>query len=314
MLVDVYVLTIRVLSLFPILIIGYTMRKIGLFNKNSMRTISDLILYLSQPFLIINSIVKISFSVENLKTGLLSIAISAGVHVVLSITALAAAIPFKNMDKKKIIQLGIIFSNCSFLGLPIIGSILGDEGRFWVGFYAIFFNFFFWSYGLIIIGKGRKDIKINLVKVVFNFGTIPCYIGIALFLLRITPPAAVGSMIESLAALATPLSLFLTGGLIASLPLKSLFTTRSIYYTSAIKLIIMPLIILIILKFIGLDARMCIFAMVMAGLPSAANTAMITSHFDIMPEYAAQQIGLMTTLSAFTLPLIVWLGGMIINI
>jgi len=310
---DLTLLLTTVFSIFPVMLIGYFMRKAGLFQAASLRSVSDVILFLAQPFLIISSIATVEYSPENLQSGLTVVALAAGAHVLLSVLAFTVTRPFKQRDQRKIMQLGMIFSNCSFLGFPILRSVLGEKGVFWGAFYVIFFLLFFWTYGVFLIGIGRKDIKISLKKVFLNFGTVPCYIGIALFLMNIRLPVVVTDLFDSLASIGTPLSLFLTGGQMAGLPIKKLFADAGVYFTAFIKLFFMPAAILTVCILMGISRDMSLFLTIMAALPTASNTAMLSTHYNVMPEYAAQQIGITTLLSSGTLILVIWLADRILQ-
>ncbi|MBE6563709.1 MAG: AEC family transporter [Ruminococcaceae bacterium] len=310
---DLTLLLTTIFSIFPVMIIGFAMRKLKLFDSSSLRSVSDVILYIAQPFLIVSSIITVEYSPANLKSGLYVVALTAGAHVLMAVIAFLTTRPFKKLDQKKVMQLGMIFSNCSFLGFPILRSVLGDRGVFWGAFYAIFFMLFFWTYGVFLIGIGRKDIRISFKKVFVNFGTVPCYIGIALFLMNLPMPAMVLNLFDSLADIGTPLSLFLTGGQMAGLPLKRLFADASVYFTAFVKLLLMPAAVLTACIFLGLSRDMTLFFTIMAALPTASNTSMLSTHYNVMPEYAAQQIGITTFLSSGTLILVIWLADRILQ-
>lgn len=54
-----------------------------------------------------------------------------------------------------------MFSNCGFIGFPIVFSIYGNEGVIYASIFNLFFTAFLWTYGVILFnGKmKREDIK-----------------------------------------------------------------------------------------------------------------------------------------------------------
>ena len=97
---DLTLLLTTVFSIFPVMLIGYFMRKAGLFQAASLRSVSDVILFLAQPFLIISSIATVEYSPENLRSGLTVVVLAAGAHVLLSVIAFAVTRPFKQRDQR----------------------------------------------------------------------------------------------------------------------------------------------------------------------------------------------------------------------
>lgn len=299
-----------VISMFIVMAIGYAARKFKLMDGDLSKKLSEFILHIAQPFMIFSAIVKISYTSENAKQGGLVLLIGICVHAFLALVAFLFMIFIKNPDKRKMSEYSVIFANCMFFGMPLIKQIFGPEGEFWLSFFVITFNLFIWTYGLFILGRGRDDIKLDPLKIILNYGTIPCILGIAFFFMRVTFPAPVMTAMTYIGNMCTPISLLITGSLLATIPLKKLFTSLTVYYTCLIKLIVVPLIVFFIVRLVGLDARMSLFAMIMAGLPTATNTTMFAEIYDIEPGYAAQTVGIMTVLAIGSLPLLVYIANL----
>ena len=186
--------------------------------------------------------------------------------------------------------------------------MFGDVGVFWGSFYVIVFNIVTWTYGMYILGRARSSIKINFVKMIWNYGTTPCLIGLALFIFRVKLPSPVLSAMIYLGSLCTPISMLIVGSLLATIPFKKLFSTPKIYYSCAIRLIIIPLIVILIGKAVGLGRDMLLFSAIMACVPTAANSAMFAERYDLETVYAAHVVGMSTLLSAATIPLMIWVA------
>ena len=117
---------------------------------------------------------------------------------------------------------------------------------------------------------------------------------------------------DYLGGLCTPISLLVLGGVLTTLPLKKLFTNWKIYYVCFIKLIVFPLIVYVIAKYVlCLGDEMSMFTMIMSGLPTASLTNMFAELYDIEPGYAATSVGMTTVFSVATLPLIVYIAQLI---
>ncbi len=305
--------------LFLLLATGFISRKTGIIDEVASKRLSKLIVNIGQPMMIVYALINIEDkSPEKTKTGFMILGISVAVHVFLCLFSHFASKPIKSFDEHKITEFALIFSNAGFIGFPVFEAIFGPEGTFWGSFYVIGFHLFVWTWGMIILARGREDIKMNVKKVLFNFGTVPCFIGIALYLLLsadiITIPSAVVRYTGFLNNLCTPISVLIVGALIATRTVKQIFCDFKMYYISLCRLIIMPLCVCLIAKLCGLSPNMILFATAAAALPSATNITMFAELYDIAPGYAAQTVGVTSLFTIVTMPCIMLLADLIVKL
>lgn len=302
--------------LFLLLATGYTARKIGVIDEVASKRLSKLIVNIGQPMMIVYSLIKIEYSDAKAIEGFSMFALGIGVHLFLCVFAFFASKTIKDFDEHKIAEFALIFSNAGFIGFPIFESIFGAEGVFWGSFYVIAFHLFVWTWGMIILARGRKDIKMNVKKILINLGTVPCFIGIALYLLMrwITIPDVVITYTGYLNNLCTPISVLIVGALIATRTPKQIFCDPRMYYACLCRLILMPICVCVIAKLIGLPDHMVLFATAAAALPSATNITMFAELYDIAPGYAAQTVGVTSLFSIGTLPCIMLAAKFIVGL
>ena len=311
---SVTVLANMMITMFILCAIGYIARKTNIIDNVFSKKLSTLIIKIAQPFLIISSILKTEYTHDNLVLGLSVVSIGLICHGVLAIFAALYSKPIKNFNESKMTAYMIIFANCGFLGLPVIESVLGAKGLFCGAFYQVAFNLFLWSYGIILLGKGRDDIKLSPKKLIFNYGTVPCVIGVLLYVLKpyFALPAPVAESFNFIGSLCTPISQLIVGGLIATRPIISLFNNFKLYLFSLAKLIVIPCIAIIVCKLLGVGMFMTQFIAIMISLPCATNSTMFGEMYDISPDYAAQVVGITSILSVATVPFVLMIANLII--
>lgn len=308
-------LNIVVATLFVILAVGFLCRKLGIIDDVASKRLSKLILMVGQPAMLINSLASAEYTKENLTTALTMIVLGFIFHILLAVISFVFALPLKkNLDERKLTEFGLIFANCAFIGFPIFEALLGPGGVFMASFLCISFNILIWTWGLSIIARGRNDIKLSLKKIFLNFGTVPCAIGFALFLLKnpsvgFEVPEFLGKAMQYLQNLCTPISVLVTGALIATQSPKKIFCSWKLYYFNAVKLIAFPIIIcllsklvLIILPFEGLEIY-AIFVTAAAALPTASSVTMMSEAYGLDAGYSSLTVGTSSLLSVATLPL-----------
>jgi len=298
--------------MFLVIAVGYYLRKKKIVDAAFSKGLSKLVLHVTQPVLIISSMIKMKFSADNTKMVGIVFIISILVHIVAALLGRLSMRIMKDEDSRKLSELSLIFANCMFFGIPIAEPLFGVKGVFWISFYSIFFHIFSWTYGLIVLGRGRDDIKLNPKKVFFNYGTVPCAIGVVLYFLSFDIPAAVTTAFGYIGGMCTPISLLVLGGVLATVPVKKLVCDWKIYYVSLFKLIIFPLVCYIVAKYIGnLGDELSMFVLLMAALPTASLTNMFAELYDVNPGYAAKTVGMTTVISVATLPFVVYIAQLL---
>lgn len=301
-------------TLTVLLAIGFLGGKTKLLSEDSTRHLSALIIKIGQPFLIIDSIISKQCTPENLREGLSVLGLGLCLHGAMALAAYFLAKPIKPLDERKLSEYSMFFANVGFMGFPVIRSLYGEEGLFLGAFFVMSFHLFVWTYGLVILARGRNDIKVTPKNILLNYGTVPCVIGFLIFVTRLPLPAFVYSVSSYLAGLCTPIAMLIAGANIARRSLQKMFLNGKLYYTSAVKLIVMPIVTASVLWLIGLPDELVIFSTVMAAMPSASIITMFGEMYSISPGYAAEIIGTSTVFSTVTIiPVVsyaIWLCGL----
>lgn len=301
-------------TIFFLLIVGYIIQKVGIVDDVASNRLSKLIVGIAQPMLIFSSLVGMEYSPEAAKSGFRMLLIGLCVHAFMSVFAFFACKRIKGLDERKITEFAMVMGNCGFLGFPIFESLFGDEGLFLGAFFIVSFQLTLWTWGIMILARKRSDIKISLKQILINKGTVPCAIGIIFFFIGIPLPEFVKSGCDYIAGLCTPVSVLITGALIATKPLKEFFTSPKLYYLSFMKLIVLPLTVCVIMSLLNFDADTIIFCTIAVAMPSAAVSSMFGSIYSISPSYASQAVGFTTLLSIGTMPLVTVIAQKIIEI
>lgn len=314
MTIDFNALVNSVAMMFVYMVIGYIARKINMINDVSSKKLTDFILQIAQPFMIVNAIISNEYSAEGLVGGLTIMGVGLIVHAVAAGIAFVSVLWVKNKKEKSIMQDSMILANCGFFGFPLLEALFGAKGLFWGAFFVIMFNLVAWTYGIFILSRAEKSVQINPLKLILNYGTTPCLIGLTLYLLRVPAimPTFLTTAIKGIAATSTPVTLIVAGSLIANIPVKKLLTTPKVYYSCLVKLVVVPLVSALVLKLIGFDRDFVIFGTIMASLPTAAVVAMFAEKYDIDPDLAAHNVGMTTLLTVATIPAVVWVAGLFI--
>ena len=306
-------------TLFLLMACGFFARKRNIIDDVASKRLSTLIIKIGQPLMIISALVEAEFSYENLTDGLIIVALGMVLHTLMAVMAFVLCKGFRDLDERKITEFSLVFTNTGFIGFPIMEALFGPKGLFLASFYVISFHLFLWSWGIAILARKRSDIKLTVKKIFINLGSVPCLIGVLLYMAVIpfpnfVIPAFVSKFMMYLSNLCTPISVLITGALLATRTPRQIFGSKKIYYFSAMKLIVIPLIVCVIAKLIGLPEYLILFATVEAALPSAATITMFSEMYDLNAGYASQTVGTSSLLSVGTLPLVLLIAQWIVSL
>ena len=116
----------QVIILFLVLLVGFFARKRNIISEGMTGKLSDLLLQVTQPLLIITSF-DFDLSTEMLLNALLIIVISVFIHL---FSMLLVKFLYRRYEEKvrSVLKFISIFSNSGFMGFPVLYSIFGSRG------------------------------------------------------------------------------------------------------------------------------------------------------------------------------------------
>ncbi|WP_066895220.1 AEC family transporter [Clostridium nigeriense] len=291
----------EITSLFLIMLIGVYGKRKNIINEEINIGLRKILLEITLPLLVINSF-SFDFQDEMKRNILIAFIYSIAFFIIATIISYIFLIPIKG-DKKRILHFANVFSNCGFIGFPVINNLYKAEGMVYGSIFNMVFTIFLWTYGIIIFSN--KINKKNIKKVFSNPSIVAAYIGISMMLLNIKPPSFILESMKMVGNMTTPISMIIVGGILAKVKVRDLFKEVSIYYGAVIKLILIPLTLYIIKLFLKDNSTIINTIIILQAMPAAAMTSIFAANFNKEKEYSAVVVFLSTLLSIITIPLIV---------
>lgn len=244
--------------------VGYFLYKTALVTTQGCKEFGSLLLYIILPAAIINSYC-VERTPEKAKGLLLSF------FAALAALLLAMLVSSLLFRKKKIERFGIAFSNAGFMGIPIVSAVLGAEAVFYISSFVALLNIFQWTYGVAIMTDSLDCIKGK--KLLKNPILISMVVGLVLFSTQLPLPAVVTKSISSLAALNAPVAMIILGIYLAQTDLKSIFIHVWLYYTSAVRLLLIPILTGLLMLLFPADGTIKLAVLIAASAPIGSNVA-----------------------------------------
>ena len=226
-------------SLFVMIFFGYMAFKLHLVKFEDSKVLSILSLYVIFPCVIIDSF-QIGYSQERMQGLTLAIVASIGVHILY----IAVSYVVKKIAPiNPIEEASLIYSNAGNLIIPLVAYVLGTEWVFYCSAYVAVQNVFIWTHGRSVIREARE---FNLKQLLLNPNIIATVLGMTLFVTKVSLPSVLGNAVSATGSMVGPISMIITGIIIASMDLKNVFTNLRAYGVSAARLMIYPLMVILL--------------------------------------------------------------------
>ena len=298
---DLAVITMQQVGiLFFMILAGYASVRYGLIKMESKKAFSELLMNLVVPAMILESYMA-EFDMKVFSNLMLTFGLGILLHALAVVVTLIVTRKKKN-DDAAILKFACIFSNAGYMGFPLIRALFGMEGLLYASAFLSIFTIFMWTIGYILV-SGEVDKK----RIVRNICTQPSMIsivlGLIIYLGRIKVPAMISQPLGLLGAMNTPLSMIITGMMIAGSNLKRMFTDRRQVFIVAVRMFLIPALSFLLLKIMGIHGMVVEAVLLLEACPTAAVTSVFAVQFGHDEELAAGAVVITTFLSIFTLPM-----------
>ena len=287
-----------ILSMFVIIGVGALTYKLKLLTESYMVGINSLLINLILPCLIISNFC-IGYTKEIFNNLLITFGLGAITYLISAILAYVLYKKDHNLER-----FGIIFANTGFIGIAIIGPVLGQEYIVYMSSHLMLIYILVWTLGSYTLTNTNKYISIkNLLK---NPTLNSCFIGLFIFLLNIDVPDIILNPLLQVGNASTPISLIIMGCYVVKSGVLSGIRNLSIYYVSFIRLILCPVIMGFILFLVPNEYyELKMMTLITAATPVGANMVVFAQLFNKSPEKASLYVVYSTILCLITLPIIV---------
>lgn len=301
---------VKITEMFVIFLCGVLVYRAGLIDAAAVRKMSDLLLLFITPMLIFQSY-QVDFDAGLLRGLLWTLAASALTYLVCIV--LSELIFHKKTDRAPVEKAAVVYSNCAFIGIPLISGILGSEGVFYMTAFSTMFNLLLWTHGVLIMnpqntGKDtsspRTSFDPSVLKNLLTPAIFAVLAGLVCFVLQLRLPSILSEPFDMIASMNTPLAMIIAGANLAQGHFLQSLKNRRLYLLCLIKLILFPLASLIVLSLLPLSFPVAFTVFIAVACPTAATTIMFADRYHQDAPYASELFVMTTVFSAVTIPLL----------
>ena len=287
----------QVIMLFLMGAAGYLLVRKKIWNDAGIATLTSVMIYIGTPCLNFSKLYAIpprTISQDWVLTFLIT----------LPLTCLFLGIGYlifrkHPKDERAVYAQITAFSNCGFVGYPIMEAVLGVQAVQYGVAFATAFNIVCWSLGLSLFSAHIRD---GLKKMV-NPTMILTLLGLLFQVTGWRLPAAVSGAVDAFGHLATPVFMLIAGAYFSKLT-RDIMQNKAFLAACLLRLTFIPLLAFALLKLLGLSGDAAGAILIATAMPCASNTLAQASAYST-PQASKLAVGgtaLTTAASVLTIP------------
>lgn len=297
----------RITVLFVFILAGYILVKVKALGDGSSAVLSKLENCLFIPSLVLGTFTA-NFTVEKISSAWKLFWFGLGLTFLMMIVAkLISNLVSKDKFTQNIYTYGLVFSNFGFMGNAVVSVVFPEMFLEYLIFTLPMWTMIYvWGVPCLLIphdkekGQSIKDRLRSFVNPMF----VAMLIGIVIGISGLKIPQLLNSAITMSGDCMSPVSMILTGVIVAQMDLKKVLGTISIYIVTFIRLLALPLAAILSFAFINVPDLYVMCCVCALSMPLGLNIMVIPSAYGKDTSLAAGAIIVSHLLSLITIPLI----------
>ena len=294
------------ITLSCLVAVGYMAGKFGFLGGDFDRQLSRLVINITCPALILSS--AMTGELPDRRFILPLLLISVITYAVL--TAAAFLLPrflTRRKDDEGAIGFALMFGNVGFMGYPVVASIFGHEAIFYAAVLNVVNTFTVFTIGTVLI-TGKSDTAGSRFekKVLYSTPMMAAYLTMAIVALEIDNiPGFVSMPLTMLGNITVPAALLIVGSSMSQLPLRALMGNVTVYATTVLRLLALPLGVYWLTRLLGFSDLVVNINTVVIAMPVATYGTILCLKYEKDTTLMTEVTFITTLLSMLTIPLLV---------
>ncbi|MCL1950303.1 MAG: AEC family transporter [Turicibacter sp.] len=280
--------------------LGLLCAKAGIIDAHTNKKLSALLTKVVTP-----AVVIVSFQ-RPMEAQLLR---GLGMSALMSLMAFAIMIPLSHLlfQKKQgegyaIERFAAVYSNCGFIGIPLVNGVFGMEGVFYLSAFIALFNLLAFTHGAMTMQGGFN--RRLLAKAACSPAVLGVLFGFFLFWSGISLPEIILAPLGLVGNLNTPLAMLVGGASMLGMDALGMLQNKRLFYICFWRLAAFPILLLGVFHLVPAPQMITGTVLIAASAPVAATLMMLSYEYGRDTLYASELFTASTLLSMATLPLL----------
>ena len=282
------------------IIVGMLLKRFNVLNEQHSSLLSKIVLNISLPSLIFTNIATADIGGDMIYLPI----ISFGLSFICILIGLAYS-KIRGYSKVKTWTIIILLAmmNTAFIGYPIVLGVYGNEGFLHAIFYDLAIAVMFVIFGVTlsnVFGGDKREVLKNGLTFIPLWAIV---LGIIFNVFNIPMGYVLENSLNYLGNSAIPLIMLSLGLTINFREFRSYLSDT--LCLSFFRLLLAPVILYVILLWVGFDGLILRVSVLESAMPTAMNALVLAITYDLDVELVSSVVFVTTSLSLITLPVII---------
>jgi predicted permease len=278
----------------PVLVLVLIGFALGAKRQYTMRTLTDVTVYLTLPCLVFASIVQRPLE----PTAVLQIGTAALVVIAGCGFAVFAYLRISGRRHLRILYPTVMFVNAGNLALPLVQFAWGNSAFTKAVIFQAVSTSLMYTLGVFLVSRDRDPRKLFTLPFIYAAAA-----GLAMSGLHVAVPAALIEIVAFIGGAALPVLLVMLGFELHSIRIKDLGIS---FVGSGLRLGVGFALGVLFVTLVAVDPLTRKIIIFDASMPSAVGAVVLGTRFNANPEVSASIVLMTTIISLITIPLLVW--------
>jgi malate permease and related proteins len=297
--------------LFAIVFTGYFFRKFNIIDDAMNHGLNRFIVYFAYPCMIVHNIGTLDMSGQLMRSFLITFGISCGMFALYSIYSYLYCRVRKFPASSNVAEMAMSSPNNGFMGFPVALIFFGEQGLLLMLAHNAAMNFYFFSYGLLLLRRNAENrpkttvcgVLRGFFKVLVNPNILALFIGFAIALFGIElEGTAIDTYLTSIGNVATPMAMIFIGSSLTGSSFADIIRDRPVVETSFNRLVLVPVLTYLVTILLPVDSLMKSIIVLGSCFPVAATVSMLAEQEGQDQELSSRALFLSTVVSMASIP------------
>ena len=299
----------KIMSIFMIIAVGFLANRIGFLPKEASKYMSNILMYITSPCLILASITEKELTSETLHSTLEILIGSAAWFVVFTI--MGYFLFTKIIKIKPITDTGIfiyMFASISngFMGIPVTMALFDDNILYLMILHSTVLSVYLYAVGIPFVHIGTPRSKGLSKETFFTIakkpGTFCAFIAIVMFMVGLKFPPLIFKSLDMIGQATIPVSMLIVGVQLGGSNIRRIVKNHQLLFMSVFKMLSLPALTFLLVNWLPIDVNTKITLIFGAAFPIAVGTVAISEAEGENALVAAEGTTLTTLISLVVLP------------
>ena len=300
---NIMIIVNQMIQLFIMIMIGYGMGKTSLFHSDFNQRLTQFVLNLTMPCMIIASVM----SSTTASLALFDIVKATFILVIILPIVSNLCIRFLPISHKGLYMFMMMFPNVGFMGFPLMKAIFGNESILSTAVINMGFNLSLFTLGVWVMNYDQMEKTKFKIRDLFSPGVIASLVALLIYAMNVSFPQVVSNPISLIGDMTTPLAMLIIGATLSQYKMKDIFLDFKVYLFVLIIDLVIPILFYPLIQIFINDAKIQGISLIILAMPIANGAVLLAKNYNQDEFLAAKTVFISTLMSIITIPILVYL-------